>query len=723
MWKQIYYELRKLLSQPFLAVLLLFTILIHGVLCYAVLCLPNDDGYSCVQEKEAWNLLTADTTAEQLEEARTLQAGLAEVSFSELSQQEFASWYAQYRIMEGMIEELQQDLDYPDFLAGVAAQAKLLQSSGLFSAASDYINRETAQIAADYQSLRAEPLPPGASTGVEAFTQLSITDLIMILWEIVLVLSLFVSEKQDGQFPLLKTTVQGEKSACLAKWSAAALSFLFLFLLCYGSRLLVIQQTIGLGQLDRPIQSVAAYYKCALPLSVGEFLLLFLFAKLGALWAFFSLIAGAASALSTVVGTVLTAAAAAGAESALYSLIDRYAWNGLWKELNLFAMVDTKHYFTECIYIDLNGVPVSAGAAACFTGAIVSLLGMALSALFWKRTSGTARSLSGRKRFRSGRRVHPSLAWQEVRKLLVWDHGLLLFLLLCGALAVCDQGTVPGGELEHYYQGYSQVLSGLLSDEKRAFLTQESQRIQEAASQAERYQAQYDAGELSAEALAYYLDTLEISDAQQAALEQAAHQYETLERLQAAGVSVQYVYETGWSRLFGAEGQRMDLVNSLLLSIFFMLTVGISRCREFHTGMWSLARTTQNGRRSEGMQLLLCALLGGLAALTAFLVHIGLLGMPLPGWNSVEYSVQSITVLSRGLGCSVLGYLFLQSLCRMAGGALAAALIWVIASGFKHIETTLLLSGLLLLGPGVLCLLGQWNAGPLLSLMTGAVLL
>lgn len=167
----------------------------------------------------------------------------------------------------------------------------------------------------------------------------------------------------------------------------------------------------------------------------------------------------------------------------------------------------------------------------------------------------------------------------------------------------------------------------------------------------------------------------------------------------------------------------MDLVNSLLLSTFFMLTVGISRCREFHTGMWSLARTTQNGRRSEGMQLLLCALLGGLAALTAFLVHIGLLGISLPGWNSVEYSVQSITVLSRGLGCSVLGYLFLQSLCRMAGGALAAALIWVIASGFKRIETTLLLSGLLLLGPGVLCLLGQWNAGPLLSLMTGAVLL
>ena len=123
------------------------------------------------------------------------------------------------------------------------------------------------------------------------------------------------------------------------------------------------------------------------------------------------------------------------------------------------------------------------------------------------------------------------------------------------------------------------------------------------------------------------------------------------------------------------------------------------------------------------MQLLLCALLGGLAALTAFLMHIGLLGISLPGWNSVEYSVQSITALSRGLGCSVLGYLFLQSLCRMAGGALVAALIWVIASGFKRIETTLLLSGLLLLGPGVLCLLGQWNAGPLLSLMTGAVLL
>ena len=184
------------------------------------------------------------------------------------------------------------------------------------------------------------------------------------------------------------------------------------------------------------------------------------------------------------------------------------------------------------------------------------------------------------------------------------------------------------------------------------FLPQESQRIQEAASQAERYQAQYDAGELSAEVLAYYLDALEIRMHSRLPWNKRRINTKRLSGCRQAGVSVQYVYETGWSRLFGAEGQRMDLVNSLLLSIFFMLTVGISRCREFHTGMWSLARTTQNGRRSEGMQLLLCALLGGLAALTAFLMHIGLLGISLPGWNSVEYSVQSITALSRGLGCS-----------------------------------------------------------------------
>ena len=725
MWKQIYYELRKLLSQPFLVVLLLFTILIHGILCYAVLCLPNDNGYSCTQEREAWALLTADTAEGQLEEARDLQAKMAEGSFSEMSQEEFVSWYAQYRIIEGIIEELQADLAYPDFLASVASRAELLYSSSLFSAASDYISRETEQIAADYQSLTGGPLPSEASTGIEAFTQLSITDLLMLLWEIVLVLSLFVSEKQDGQFVLLKTTVQGEQTACLAKWLAATLSFLFLFLLCYGSRLLMIQQTIGLGQLDRPIQSVAAYYKCALPLSVGEFLILFLFAKLGALWTILSLFTGAASILSTVVGTVLVAAVVTGAESALYNLVDRYAWNGLWKELNLFAMADTKHYFTECIYIDLNGVPVSAGTAALCVGALVSLLGMVLSALFWKRTSVMTRSLFRGQRFQLRRSAHPSLAWQEGKKILAWNHGFLLFLLLCGALVLCNQGTAPGGELELYYQGYSQVLSGPLSDEKRAFLSQESQRMQETARQAEQYQALYDAGELSAEALAYCLDSLEISDAQQVALEQATHQYETLERLQATGIPVQYIYETGWSQLFGAKGQRQDLINSLLLSIFFMLAIGTSRCKEFHTGMWSLARTTQNGSRSGWIQLLLCALLGGLATLTAFLLHLGLLGISLPGWNSVEYSVQSITALGgqAGLSCSILGYLLLQSLCRMTGGALAAALIWFIASGLKRIETTLLLSGILLLGPGVPALLGGWNAGPLLSIMSGAALL
>lgn len=317
------------------------------------------------------------------------------------------------------------------------------------------------------------------------------------------------------------------------------------------------------------------------------------------------------------------------------------------------------------------------------------------------------------------------MVWQEGRKIFVRNHGVLLFLLLCGALTLCNQGTRPGGEVELYYQGYSQVLSGSLSDQKREFLAQESERMLEAARQAEQYQAQYDAGDLSEEALAYFLDLVEISDAQSAALEQATHQYETLEKLQAAGVTVQYVYETGWSRLFGAEGQRQDQVNSLLLSLFFMLAVGTSRCKEFSAGMWSLAYTTQNGRRAEGLHLLLCALLGGLAALTAFLLHIGLLGSFLPGWSSVEYSVQSITAVGvqSGLNCSIWAYLLLQSVCRMMGGMLAATLVWVIASILKRIETTLLLSGILLLGPGILCLLGSWGAGPLLALITGAALL
>ena len=724
MWKQTYYELRKLLSQPFLAVLLLFTILIHGILCCVALYLPNGDAYSCVQEVRMWNLLTSETPEEQLEEVGDLRSALLEADFSELSEEGYAHWYGQHLILEQMMKELQQDLDYPDFLAEIAAQAQRLQSSSLFASVSGYINRETVQIAADYQGLRARTLPSEASVGVEVLTQWSVTDFFMILWIVVLVLAIFISEKQDGQFSLLKTTVQGEATACLAKWLAMALFFLFLFLLYYGSRLLIVQQVIGMGRLERPIQSVAAYYKCSLPLSVGEFLCLFFSAKLGALWTLLALMAGVASVCPVVIGTVLSGAVIIGTESVLYGQVNRYAWNGLCKELNLFAMVDTKHYFTECVYVNLNGVPISAGAASFFIGIFCSLLGLSLSLLFWKRTYGAVQRISVVKCFRAKGRVHPSLLWQEVRSLLAYNHGMLLFLLLCGAMTLCNQGTAPGGEVERYYQGYSQTLSGLLSDEKREFLTQESQRILEAASQAEQYQAQYEAGALSEEALTFFLDLLEISDAQTMALEQATHQYETLERLQAAGVRVQYVYETGWSRLFGPEGQRQDQVNYLLLSIFLMLAVGTSRCKAFSTGMWSLARTTQKGRQSEKLHLLLCAQLGAAAALVAFLLHIGLLGIALPGWSSMEYSVQSITALGvqSGLHTSILGYLLLQALCRMVGGALAAVVVWVIASGLRRMETTLLLSGMLLLGPGVLSLLGSWSTGLLLSLITGTAL-
>ena len=102
MWKQTYYELRKLLSQPFLAVLLLFTILIHGILCCVALYLPNGDAYSCVQEVRMWNLLTSETPEEQLEEVGDLRSALLEADFSELSEEGYAHWYGQHLILEQM---------------------------------------------------------------------------------------------------------------------------------------------------------------------------------------------------------------------------------------------------------------------------------------------------------------------------------------------------------------------------------------------------------------------------------------------------------------------------------------------------------------------------------------------------------------------------------------------------------------------------------------------
>lgn len=725
MWKQTCYELHKWLYQPFMPALLLLTFLVHGALCYAALYLPNDSGYSCVQETQIWDRLTSDTTEGQMEEMELLRAELQKVDFFGMRQEDFSNWYARYLLVDSLLLELQGDLSYPDFLAGVAAQAELLQSSSLLSAASSYSARETAQLAADYLALNAEILPAEASNGVEALTQWFVTDLFLILWGMVLVLSLFVSEKQDSQFILLRATPRGGGVSCFSKWLAMALSFLLLFLLYYGSRLLIIQYTVGLGSFDRPIQSIAIYYKCTLPLSVGEFLCLFFVAKLGALWVLLALFAGMASVFPSIAGTVLGGSTIVGVESVLYFQIDRHAWNGLWKELNLFAMTDTEHYFTAGIYVNGNGTPISVGWVVLLFGFLFFFLGASLSGLFWKRTQGTSLHLSLPRWPGQRIRVHPSLIWQEGHKLFRLNHALLLFLLLCGALVLCNQGTTPGGEIELYYQSYSQILSGPLSEEKRAFLDQESQRFQDVEMQIEAYQDQYTAGNLSEGVLAYYLDLLKIPDTQLAAFEQAVNQYEMLEQLQTLGETVEYIYETGWSRLFGVSGQQQDQINYLLLSIFLILVVGTSRCSEFSTGMCVLRSTMLNGRQSALIHLMLCVLLGGVASLIAFLFHIGLLTIPLPGWNSIEFSVQSITVLGAriGLNTSIFGYMIQQALCRMAGGALAAALIWCIATVLKRIETTFLLSGIFLLGQGVMCLLELWNAGLLITMITGAALL
>ena len=114
-----------------------------------------------------------------------------------------------------------------------------------------------------------------------------------------------------------------------------------------------------------------------------------------------------------------------------------------------------------------------------------------------------------------------------------------------------------------------------------------------------------------------------------------------------------------------------------------------------------------SGIRSCFTHLALCVLLGALAALAAYLLQIALLGIPLPGWSSMECSIEAVTALGvePQWSLSLFGYLLLRGLFHATRGALAAALIWCVASALKTIEATFLLSSILLLLPEVLRLL------------------
>lgn len=91
------------------------------------------------------------------------------------------------------------------------------------------------------------------------------------------VCGIILKDREHGITFLLSSMPKGRSSLILSKLFAVSLFASFVAVMLFAENLVIGGALYGIGELQRPIQSVFGFYQCNLAVSVGEFLLLFLY--------------------------------------------------------------------------------------------------------------------------------------------------------------------------------------------------------------------------------------------------------------------------------------------------------------------------------------------------------------------------------------------------------------------------------------------------------------
>lgn len=185
------------------------------------------------------------------------------------------------------------------------------------------------------------------------------TDLIGLIMIMTVVVTIVTREKELNQIALSRTTFKGRASLGIAKLFTCFTAAFIAEILLYAVNFAVSYFTYGFGDLSRQIQSVYDFNGSDLKISVLEYFILFLIAKLAVYCVFAGLIYLVTVISNTAVKVYGILVVTIAAEAVLYYTIPSASYLCPLKYVNILAYANTKDLFSSYLNLNLFGKPVN----------------------------------------------------------------------------------------------------------------------------------------------------------------------------------------------------------------------------------------------------------------------------------------------------------------------------------------------------------------------------
>jgi len=594
--------------------------------------------------------------------------------------------YFETALYARVIEEIEATLGYNDYLDGIEAAKHRFEVMGDFIEKDNFIYRNLVKTAKLYEGMTDMTLVPEASAGVKMATTSEITDFLVLALLMFLSVNMWLKEKEQGMVNLIRTARNGRVKLVASKFGVLAVACTVCGTIIYLSDIVVAGTVYGLGDLTRPIMTIDTYMGALWRVSVGEFLVLNLIARIVVyIWLAFLMsvicvvVSGSVAAFGSItflfVGSYV-----------LYTTVPTLSAFAVFKYLNPFGMLQTELLFQG--YVGLNIGGYSFDYAKCM--AVLLVMGFVVFALittrlFIRHQVGNISHIymlseKAQKLFIKVRRrfeMHVSVLGHELYRIFI--AGVILVVVIVAAVFQISSHKPYNisyrNAAEYYERQYLEELSGPVTEAKKAYIASEAERFRVPADEAE--QGRKEALEKVAERLTY--------------LESNEGTY--------------FIYDASFDELTKGDWWNEDFKLAVFLLLLLAFAMPTFFAPEWQSGMYRIVSATGRGKHRlvriryiTGIVLTLVFMV--IAYLPSFLqVVISYEIKP----ETFSYPAGSLMHLAKfGTMINIGTYLVIVYVLRFLGGIFAALFIYRISAIIKNRIYTMVTAFVVLLIPTVM---------------------
>ena len=505
-------------------------------------------------------------------------------------------------------------LNYPNYLKKLTDDADNMTAVSIWGGGDTFSYRNIIATPSAYKDLNPNILPFDTSLGTEDFLDSPATDLLALALLFICVSRIFLHDKEQGIIPLLYSTPNGRGRLIMNKVAVSVVCAVILVLVFFTEVFLIEYCLYGYGDLSRPIQSVFGYYTCDLSISVGGYMLLYIFMKMLAYSVFaviFSFVCTISKNNLTVYGL---SAVICGGSYIMYSNISSLSPFSLLHYWNPVQCLQVKEILGTYTNVNVIGYPISLKISIVIV-AVLLIVALVLSIYF---IFGKTRNLQYKNITLSGRlgckKKTRSMFYYTCKRYLIEQKGILI-LLLTVVISLGFSRTISRyyDNDEIYYEKFCTDYAGEINENTNQFISDKLKFYRETEQQITEL-------ENSAKPSYFKLNELYAKLGDKSAFERFEKRIESIPN------DSSVYYDTGYERYFGLDDNDDNsvILLVLMLSLVFVLSPVPSQDRK--TNLNKIIFSTRSGKKRYFKNILLFSLLvaviSSLIVSIPYLIHI-----------------------------------------------------------------------------------------------------